>query len=90
MDFSIFVALIFGLENEVLFTRSRNGPVGHGLKSVLLTSSGGMAFGICAQFLYHYFELWRKRKAIELHYPELVRNDDRVEWNLVSTVCFWK
>ena len=59
------------------------------MKSILLTSSSGVAFGIFAQFLYDRFELWRKRKAIELHYPELVRNEDRTEWNLVK-VCFWK
>lgn len=54
------------------------------MKSVMLTSCGGMVFGVCAQVLYFQFEIWRRRKALEIHYPELVWSPDRAQWSFVS------
>ena len=58
-------------------------PPGHSLRTVLMTCSGGVVMGLCGQMLYDRFELWRKRKAIELHYPELVQKRVRVKWDMV-------
>ena len=47
------------------------------LQCVILSSPG--------QFSYNCFESWRKHKAIELYYPELVSEQKpKVEWTLVS------
>ena len=48
-----------------------------------MTCSGGVVIGLCGQILYDRFELWRKHKAIELHYPELVQERVRVKWDMV-------
>ena len=56
---------------------------GHGLKSIFLTGCGGLVCGLCGQFLYNRLEIWRKRKAIEIHYPELIERKES-QWNLVS------
>ena len=47
-----------------------------------------MLLAAIGQSLYYRFEHWRKQKAIELHYPELVAKKDVTEWNLVRLyVC---
>ena len=46
-------------------------PVGYGLRSILLTSLGGMGVGLCGQMGYERFLKWRKKKAMEIHHPEL-------------------
>ena len=44
----------------------------------------GVGLGVLSQLLYYQFERWRKRKAIEIHYPELMeeRPGSVVSWSL--------
>ncbi len=67
-------------------------PLGLGLRSVALTTVGGVMVGACAQFLYDQFEVWRRRKAIQIHYPQLTREDDwqeeeKEQWSWVGGVA---
>ena len=49
-----------------------------------MTCSGGMLVGLCGQYAYDRFDLWRKRKAIELHYPELIQSQEETKWTWVG------
>lgn len=56
----------------------------HSVGSVVLTCAAGMLLAAFGQSSYYRFVQWRKRKAIELHYPELVEKKPTTEWTLVS------
>lgn len=47
-----------------------------GLRSILLTSLGGMGIGLCAQAGYNRLMVWRKKKAIQLYYKDLGREEE--------------
>ena len=73
--FSRSVVIIIELTTPKIHT-------GHGLKSILLTGCGGLVCGFCGQLLYNRLEIWRKRKAIEIHYPELIERKES-QWTFV-------
>lgn len=56
----------------------------HSAVSVALTCAAGMLFAAIGQGSYYRFEHWRKQKAIELHYPELVAKTNTTQWTLIS------
>jgi hypothetical protein len=42
-----------------------------GLRSILMTSLGGMGMGLCAQAGYDWIQEWRRRKAIEIYREDI-------------------
>ena len=58
-------------------------PSGHALRPVVLTGVSGVFVGVAGQYLYDRFELWRRSKAIEIHYPELAKPSTKANWSLV-------
>ena len=82
---SVTLSLSLSLSHSLThtLTHSLTHSTGHGLKSILLTGCGGLVCGLCGQFLYNRLEIWRKRKAIEIHYPELVDRKES-QWTFVS------
>ena len=43
-----------------------------------------VVLALLGQLAYNQFESWRRRKAIELHYPELSEHIAQTKWDLVS------
>lgn len=69
---------------EVLKTSILLFTTGYGLRSVLLTSLGGMGMGLCAQMGYNGVMIWRRKKAIQLYYQDIGEGTRRFEnWTFV-------
>ncbi|XP_019857741.1 PREDICTED: uncharacterized protein LOC109586015 [Amphimedon queenslandica] len=56
------------------------------IASVLLHGFGGILAGVGSQLTYDQFELWRKRKAIEINYPELSKDQ---KWTFEKFEIAW-
>lgn len=66
----------------------------YGLRSVLLTSLGGMGMGLCAQMGYNGVMIWRRKKAIQLYYQDIGEGTRRFEnWTFdnfeARFLAFW-
>ena len=59
---------------------------GFGLRSILMTSLGGMGMGLCAQAGYDWIQEWRRRKAIEIYLEDIQGKKTSLfeNWTLVS------
>lgn len=58
---------------------------GYGLRSILMTSLGGMGMGLCAQAGYDGLQEWRRRKAIQIYYEDVRGKTSLFDnWTLVS------
>ena len=64
---------------------------GFGLRSILMTSLGGMGMGLCAQAGYDWIQEWRRRKAIQIYREDIQGKKTSLfeNWTLVSQSQFF-
>ena len=81
-------SLISREKNNTIIIVSHYLFTGYGLRSILMTSLGGMGTGLCAQAGYDKLLEWRKRKAMQIYHEDITGKKSRPfeEWTLVSPI----